>query len=312
MKNFDEFYAELQNNNNDELNNAWKEAKKSSEKAKKISLVICVIIDVFVIIILLKRDISIALLIPALIINLFVVAIVNMIFTGKNKYKYNQIYKQVVVKKIMNNFYNSLEYFPQKAMPEYIYRQLQYEYYDNYMSEDYMEAQIENNNSIQMAEVETTETETYTDSKGETQTRTVTKFHGLFAKIIMEKSINSELKIMQDKAMMLDKGRLKMDSSEFEKHFDVKASDKIIGMQILTADIMEELVQFEEKTKMKFDINIKGNELYLRFHSGPMFEAGNLKNGVLDEKTTKKYFYMLNFTYNLSKKLINVISDLNI
>ena len=212
----------------------------------------------------------------------------------------------------MNNFYNSLEYFPQKAMPEYIYRQLQYEYYDNYMSEDYMEAQIENNNSIQMAEVETTETETYTDSKGETQTRTVTKFHGLFAKIIMEKSINSELKIMQDKAMMLDKGRLKMDSSEFEKHFDVKASDKIIGMQILTADIMEELVQFEEKTKMKFDINIKGNELYLRFHSGPMFEAGNLKNGVLDEKTTKKYFYMLNFTYNLSKKLINVISDLNI
>ena len=250
MKNFDEFYAELQNINNGELNNAWKEAKKSSEKAKKISLVICVIIDVFVIIMLLKRGISIALLIPALIINLFVVAIVNMIFTGKNKYKYNQIYKQVVVKKIMNNFYNSLEYFPQKAMPEYIYRQLQYEYYDNYMSEDYMEAQIENNNSIQMAEVETTETETYTDSKGETQTRTVTKFHGLFAKIIMEKSINSELKIMQDKAMMLDKGRLKMDSSEFEKHFDVKASDKIIGMQILTADIMEELVQFEEKTML--------------------------------------------------------------
>ena len=55
MKNFDEFYAELQNINNGELNNAWKEAKKSSEKAKKISLVICVIIDVFVIIMLLSH-----------------------------------------------------------------------------------------------------------------------------------------------------------------------------------------------------------------------------------------------------------------
>lgn len=35
---------------------------------------------------------------------------------------------------------------------------------------------------------------------------------------------------------------------EFEKYFDVKAANKILAMQILTADINGELVEFENKT----------------------------------------------------------------
>lgn len=54
------------------------------------------------------------------------------------------------------------------------------------------------------------------------------------------------------------------------------------------------------------------NELYLRFHSGPMFEARNLKNGALDKDVLQKYFYMLNFTYNLSNRLISIVNDTQI
>jgi hypothetical protein len=197
-------------------------------------------------------------------------------------------------------------------MPEYIYKQPKYEYFDEYYSEDYLEAQIDNKYSIQMGEVLSQKEEEYTDSDGNTQTRIVTVFHGLFAKIAMDKSIKGELRIMQDGEFFFDKHRLKMDSSEFEKHFDVKASDQIVGMQILTADVMEELIQFENRTKMKYDVYINGSNLYLRFHSGNMFEAGNLKNGALDKNTIQKYYYMLNFTYNLSKKIIDVVEDVQI
>ena len=162
-----------------------------------------------------------------------------------------------------------------------------------------------------MADILTQKKESYRDSRGRTRTRTITKFHGLFAKIEMDKSIKSELQIMQDGTFFLNK-KLKMDSSEFEKYFDVKASNQIIGMQLLTADVMEELVDFENKTKMKFDIFIKENELYLRFHSGDMFEPTNLKNGALDKISIEKYFYMLNFTYNLSNKIINVVNETEI
>lgn len=313
MKTFDEIYEELQCADNNELNNLWKEAKKEKDKANKISGTICLIIDIFAIILLLNLNSLFSLmfvLVPILIINLFVVIIVNIIFS-KNTNNYNIKFKQIVVNKLMDNFYDNLEYFPNKEMPEYIYDKLNYEYYNKYKSEDYLEAQINGKYSIQMAEILTQKEETYRDSEGRTRTRTITKFHGLFAKIEMDKSINNELKIMQDGAFLLS-NKLKMDSSEFEKYFDVKASNQIIGMQLLTADIMEELVDFENKTKMKFDIIIKENELYLRFHSGDMFEPTNLKNGPLDRKSIEKYFYMLNFTYNLSNKLINVVNETEI
>ena len=248
----------------------------------------------------------------ALMINV-IIFITVVVITGASKKRrlFNEKYKKIVINKIMNNFYNNLEYFPQKPMPEYIYKQLEYEYYDIYKSDDYFEAQIDNRYSIQMAEILTQEEKTYKDSEGNTKTETITIFHGLFAKIVMDKSINSELRIMQNRTI-LKKDRLNMDSSEFEKYFDVKASNPIIGMQLLTADVMEELVQFENKTNMKFDVVIKEKELYLRFHSGSMFEAGNLKKGALDKESIQKYFYMLNFTYNLSNKFINVVNDTQI
>lgn len=317
MKTFDEIYEELQSSDNNELYNLWKEAKKEKDKSNKISGTICLIIDIVAIILFLINGISLhsmitimPRLVTILIINLFTIVIVNIIFS-KNTNKYNIKFKQIVINKLMNNFYDKLEYFPNKEMPEYIYKKLEYEYYNIYKSEDYMEGTIKNKYSIQMAEILTQKEETYRDSQGHTKTRKITKFHGLFAKIEIEKSIKSQLQIMRNGTFLLDK-RLKMDSSEFENYFDVKASNQIIGMQILTPDVMEELVDFENKTNMKFDIYIKENELYLRFHSGDMFESTNLKNGPLDKFSIRKYFYMLNFTYNLSNKLIRLIDNIEI
>ena len=287
MKTFDEIYEELQNRDNSELNIAWKKAKKSSDKSRKVAITICLMMDI-IFITLFSKNVT-----GSLFFYLYIVVFIlmmNVVIFGiltatskmsKDQREYNGKYKNIVISKIISNFYNNLEYFPNKTMPEYIYKPLGYEYYNKYKSDDYFEAQIDNKYSIQMAEILTQKEETYRDSDGKTHTRTITKFHGLFAKIIMHKSIKGELRVMQNGGLFFNK-KLKMDSSEFEKHFDVKASDPIMGMQLLTADVMEELIEFENKTKMKFDIFINGNELYLRFHSGSMFEAGNLKNGVLD------------------------------
>ena len=78
-------------------------------------------------------------------------------------------------------------------------------------------------------------------------------------------------------------------------------------MQILTADIMDMLIEFQKTYNMRFDIVIKNNIIYLRFHSGTMFEAGAIKKDAFDEGTIKKYYHMLEFTYNLSDKLIKLI-----
>lgn len=317
MKSFDEIYNELQNENNTELEEAWQEAKKENRRKKKISIIICLIIDIIYAIMFFKNKTIYRInstifftTIFILIINIFVVVVISIIFNKKKK-MYNNKFKEIVINKLIGDFYDNLEYFPKKLMPERIYRSLKYEGYDIYHSDDYFEALINNKYSIQMAEILTKEEETYTDSDGDKHTRYITKFHGLFAKIVMNKSIDSELRIMQDKAFIVG-NKLKMDSDEFEKYFDVTATNKIIGMQLLTADIMEELIEFENKTKIKFDVIIKNNELYLRFHSGEMFEAGNIKKGLIDKEKVQSYFNILKFTYNLANKLINLVNETQI
>lgn len=322
MKTFEKIYEELQSEDNNQLKETWNEAQKSDKKSKKIAKTICFIIDSIVVLLFLhffNYRINLETLffmffaaVPTLIVN-FIIFIVTSVATGANKkyMEFSKNYKNIVINKLMNNFYDNLEYFPNKGMPEYIYKNLRYENYNRYRSEDYFEALINNKYGIQMGEILTQEERRYKDKDGETQTEIITKFSGLFAKIQMDKSINSELKIGQNGALTFGEN-LKMDSSEFEKYFDVQATKPIIGMQLLTADVMEDLVDFENKTNMRYDIYIKENELYLRFHSGPMFEARNLKNGALDKNEIQQYFYMLNFTYNLSNKLINVIKDTQI
>lgn len=83
-------------------------------------------------------------------------------------------------------------------------------------------------------------------------------------------------------------------------------------MQILTPDIMEILVEFKNKSKIEYEVYIKNNEIYIRFHCGAMFEAPSLKKGMLDELTLKKYYNMLDFTYKLSNELIKTIEDVEI
>lgn len=314
MKNLEELYNEIINNK--ELKVAWQQARKEQQKVNKITISTAIIITVILLIFIIKLiGFNFIMVFMAIFTIIFVNAIIFGIsmFFRKEEKKYNIVFKQKVIKNLIDNFYNNVEYFPDKQMPSRIYDEAKYnEYYNRYYSDDYIEAKINNKYDIGMAEVQTQEEETYTDDDGKTHTRTITKFHGIFAKIVIDKSINSELKIAQDKTFSFSKKRLEMDSSEFEKYFDVSTTNKIIGMQLLTADIMEELINFVNKTNMEYDIGLINNNIYLRFHCGSMFEVGKLKKGIVDKNMAEKYFYMLNFTYNLSNKIIKIINETEI
>lgn len=320
MKTFDEIYEELQSEDNGEFKEILEEGRAETAKKNKIALVLCLIIDA----IILKFAFSMRIIFQAgaimflqplmtmFVADFMIYVILSAIFSKAHK-KYAKMYKEIIIKKLMNNFYGNLEYFPQKQMPKYIYEEPQYlGDYNRYSSDDYMEAMLKDKYSIQMAEVETEKVERRSNSRGGSSTTTTTIFHGLFAKIIMDKSINGELRILRNGLANFDKKQLRMDSSEFEKYFDVSASDKILGMRLLTADVMEELIAFVNKTNMMYDVIIKGNVLYLRFRCGSMFEPSNFKKGHLDKETLRKYFYMLNLTYNLSNKITKTVEEFEV
>ena len=159
-----------------------------------------------------------------------------------------------------------------------------------------------------MANIHTTREETYKDSDGNTRTRTVTVFSGMFGKIYIGKSINNELRITEN-SIMRTKQKVNMDSQEFEKYFDVYSTNNIVTMQLLTHDVMSLLVDFRKIFKFPFEVVIKNNMLYVRLHVGAMFEGNINKNEIVDKKIVERYFNILDFINVLTKEIIKVVEE---
>ena len=315
-KSFEEVYEDIQNNSNDVIEMA-EAAKKERRKQNLITLLLCIGIDAGIIYYLTSKfeigleSIPIC-IIGCAFVDLITFAIVALSL-GKKQKEFRKMYKEQIIKKVIDNFYDNLEYFPERGIAQNIYNEGKYmEGYNRYFSDDYIEAKIDNKFLINLAEVCTQREETHTDSDGDTHTTTYTIFHGLFAKIVIEKSINTNLRITPGTKISVYKERLEMDSSEFEKNFNVYTPNKITGMQILTADIMEEILEFKNKTKNAFDIFIDQNIIYLRFSCGSMFEKTKIKNGKFDEKSLREYYNILDFIYELTNKIIRIIDETDI
>ena len=316
-KSFEELLEYIKSNTSSEFDELLVKAKEEDKKRNIWFWSLAIIIDVFLLIFLYNfiRNTScfsmLPFIFPIFMIDMLLFIILSFCFS-KNKKEYISAFKENVILKLLKNFYYNVHYMPQKLMPKDIYNSAKYnEYYNEYHSDDYMDALINDKFFIKMAEVHTVDVETSTDSDGNTTTTRTTKFHGMFAQIKMEKSINSDLLIRRNHSIS-KKNRLDMDSQEFEKVFDVSATNQIIGMQLLTHDIMELLLSFKKSTGINYDISIYNDVMYLRFHTGSMFEFKSFKKGPFDEKILRQYYNVLNFTSTLSKMLIDLIEKTEI
>ena len=318
-KDFESFYSKCINEN--ELNDIWENTKQEKKKKKLICIPLILIVDLLLIFLFTNIFSNfgtryglfpyIFIIPPILIIDVFILAIVSLAFSKKSR-MYNDVFKEKVIEKIFKNFLNDADYIPKKQMPQAIYREGKYDgYYNRYYSDDYVEGNIDDKYLIKMAEITTEHEETKTDSDGDTHTETTTIFSGLFAKINIGKSIETELRIGTNRTIS-KRERLEMDSDEFEKYFDVSSTNDIVGMQILTHDIMDMLVDFRNQLKMPLDILIRDDIMYIRLHVGKMFEAKFNKNAVIDKQNAQKYFNIVNFIYSLSKKMIQTVEETEI
>lgn len=236
--------------------------------------------------------------------------------------EYTNEFKTKVIKTLLDSFNENIEYFPTCGISSSVYNEAEFEKYDRYRAEDLMKGTLKNNCNFEMSEV-LTEDE-HKDSEGHTQYSTL--FCGMLAKIETPKPFNARLYLRKDRK---DKNiinraftgrlltgrvpfgnlRINLDSQEFEKYFDVYCTDKIIAMQLLTPDVMQLLVNFREEMDMEYELTIKNNCIYIRFLSGEMFEPAGVTKFSLDKNMLYKYYKMLDFSFSLTNKLINLIKD---
>ena len=187
----------------------------------------------------------------------------------------------------------------------------EFEGYDNYYTEDLIIGKLDEKYNFQMAEVKTEEEST--DSDGDTHTSIV--FYGLFGNIECAKNIGTKFKVRSDKGifgkMFKGKTKVEMDSQEFEKYFDVYGDNKIIVMQILTSEVMSTMIDFIQQSKIKYELTINKDQIYIRFHTGGLFEPSLFKNS-LDYSMLKKYYDILDFVFKVTREINSVIEKTDI
>ena len=218
-ENFEEFYSNMDTDNNKILEK-WE--KWSAKKRKVFWLILLIIFIVDIIILFKVKFISIFSIVPIFIVDIFIFIISQIISGNKDIVQFNNDYKEDIINKMLENFIEELDYIPLKGMPSNIYDEAQYGgNYNKYYSDDYFEGKI-NGQKIIMADLLVQEETKKRDKDGNETTETSTIFNGLFGKISLGKSINSNLSITRDYGFsFFNKQKLEMDSYEFEKKFNV-------------------------------------------------------------------------------------------
>ena len=291
MKNFNDIYEEIYKNSGDEL-------KRLKNKNRIINIFyIIFIIGCFIIFVL-----SIIYAKLLMLISFAGIMMVLIIMQGKQFTKYKIQYKEKVIKQFIKGYSDKLEYYPQRGISPREYNSARFDgYYDRYMSEDLIEGTILEDCKITMAEVHTEKEYESTDSDGHTTKSYITIFYGLFAKIDLNEFSTLDFKVVKN-ALFKNKNRLEMDSGQFEKIYDVVTDDKIGTLRIITSEEMQMLIDFKNANKVVPEISLFGNNLYIRFAIGNVFEPSMFKNDI-DYSKLKKNYDMIKFIFKLTEDI---------
>ena len=229
----------------------------------------------------------------------------------KNKFKnddYVRIYKDKIISyfvKVINKNFTYYQTEDLKMAKQYAKAKFDDENYNTISMDDYIEEKNEFDKNIKLCDISV-------EDRNEKDELISVKFQGIFAVAELDSSLDKEEILITNNRKKIYKklNKVKLDSKEFERKFDVYSNFNIQTFENLTHDIMEQMVSFYKNNKIDFEILIKENYLYIRFDTGPMFEPNIIRKSN-DIKTLWIYYNIMEFVINFTNELNKVFNDLN-
>lgn len=231
-----------------------------------------------------------------------------IIMYGVYKYlKSNKLYKDNYKDCIIKNLFKYINhnfYYDARGGKNLLNDYIDADYgekFNNFLADDYLKLNMESESNIKMANI----------AIEDTNNKSKFLYEGIFAVTQLKNSVNGEVRIKKNNYFSNRINKVEMDSKEFEKYFDVYSNSNILAMEVLTHDIMEELVQFYNTYKIKFEIVIKNYNIYIRFDTGLVFEPNILKKSN-DINTLWVYYNIFNFVTSFTIKINKLIKNIEV
>jgi hypothetical protein len=104
--------------------------------------------------------------------------------------------------------------------------------------------------------------------------------------------------------------RIEMDSSEFEKYYDLITDDKIRTMRIFTSDLMEKYLNIRRNNKYDLELKIEWDKIYFRYRCGEMFEPPKFMKD-LSKDVLKIFYKQIYYPLELLDNTVKSVNELN-
>ena len=157
MKSFEELYNEF--NIDPELEQVKKGVLKQTKRRIIIAVSLCIVVTLTLLLILGHDAVDPENISDVIIVLLAINAFIYFGITLKNskeREKFLSIFKENIIKKMINNFFDDMEYFPNQIIPQDYYKEAKYnENYNVFRADDYIVAELNDKYNINMAEVQT-------------------------------------------------------------------------------------------------------------------------------------------------------------
>lgn len=238
-------------------------------------------------------------------IGILVSFIVFLTFYHRNNITYRTLYKIRVIDKLITGYSKSFSYTPVSDMSVYEYKEAEFhEFFDRYITEDEIEGTLSDNSKVKMAQVATFKEEIERKEDGTIERREVETFRGLYGFVRLNYPISNIIKVTTNSFLRkYDAKRIEVESTEFEKLFDIQANNKINAMQIFTPELLEKFVSLNFNKRNAFEVKVHNMTIYFRYRCGEIFEPPALSSGV-DYDLLYKYFSIINYPIEIVENII--------
>jgi len=246
------------------------------------------------------------------------------IYKSKKKKQYEKQYKNTILSSFVK-LYDKNFIYKSEFEKEFCY-ELKYDYLENEFARDHIDGVdllviqnsisgiLENNTKmnlydISLEKINSNKNNILADAIFKEGYTTNSLFKGTYVTLDVGKEFHTIIRISKNK-IIPRKDRVELDSVEFEKYFDVNSDDRILATRILTADVMQILVDFYKKYNILFEIVFKETKICINFHTGQPFKIP-IYTGI-DKKKIYLYYAILEFTTNLSKEINKSLNGLEL
>ena len=246
-------------------------------------------------------------------ILMMIVLVLGFVLSNLVTKNYAREFKNKAIRILVEDQNKTYKYSPVRGLTSAEYNRSRFDTsWDHFYSEDYVSGTLGENVKFEMSQVHTEEERETTDSDGNTTTHNVTTFLGLYGIIELPVYAKGEIMIVGNSVFRkFNAARIEMESSEFEKTYDVLAEDRLWAMQIINANVIEEFVEMKNFFKKTIQLKVERNKIYFRLDCGDLFEPPKFKSS-LNFDVLYKYFRIIDIPNILYQSMIeNIIMDSN-